>query len=304
VQSLAARSENGELRSGGGDARELGPSINDSLEVVQHEQQLAVPKELDKITPRADHARDRRQDERGVAHGAEVDEPDAVAEVADELGCDLEREPRLADPARAGERDEPRAASDQLEEVGQLLLPADERLELERQVRVVQAPERRELAAAELVEVKGLGQVLQPVLAEVVQLERRVDQIARRLREENLAAVPHGGDARSADDVDTDVAVVGQRGLAGVNANPDPERRLREGELRLVSGCDGVCDAREGDEERVPLRIHLDPAVPHECVPQQPPMLGERVRVAGAELLQQTRRPLHVREQERDCAAG
>ena len=62
---------------------------------------------------------------------------------------------------------------------------------------------------------------------------------------------------------------------------------------------------RERDEERVALRVDLDAAVPRERVPQHPPVLGQRLRIPlRAELVQQPRRALDVREQEGDRAGG
>ena len=66
---------------------------------------------------------------------------------------------------------------------------------------------------------------------------------------------------------------------------------------------DGARRGRERDEEPVPLRVHLDPAVRGAGRADQAPVLRERLGVAlGAELVQQPRRPLHVREEERDRA--
>ena len=62
---------------------------------------------------------------------------------------------------------------------------------------------------------------------------------------------------------------------------------------------------REGDEERIALRVHLDPVVRVERRAQLPPMLRERSGVRlRPKLVQQPRRALDVREEERDRAAG
>jgi hypothetical protein len=53
------------------------------------------------------------------------------------------------------------------EDLGELALPSDERRELRRQVRGVEAPKRRELRLAELVEVLRLPEILEPMQAEV-----------------------------------------------------------------------------------------------------------------------------------------
>ena len=84
--------------------------------------------------------------------------------------------------------------------------------------------------------------------------------------------------------------------------NAHPHRQL-EPLLRLARGAERAGGGREGDEERVALRVDLDAAVPLERVAQDTPMLGERSRVViRAELVQEARRPLDVREEKGDGA--
>ena len=59
---------------------------------------------------------------------------------------------------------------------------------------------------------------------------------------------------------------------------------------------------REGDEERVALRVHLDAVVSREGLADHPPMLGEEIGVGGPVLLEEPRRPFDVGEEERDRA--
>ena len=66
-----------------------------------------------------------------------------------------------------------------------------------RQVRAVQALDRRELLVAELVEPLGPRQVLEPLLAEVEELDLR-HELARDLRDEHLPAVAGRRDPRGA----------------------------------------------------------------------------------------------------------
>ena len=82
------------------------------------------------------------------------------------------------------------------------------------------------------------------------------------------------------------VALGVERGLAGMNAHPNLDRRplrpvvLGEGTLtghrrgHRLPGCD------ERDEERIALRTDLEPAVLLECRPEQLVMSREHVRVA------------------------
>ena len=73
--------------------------------------------------------------------------------------------------------------------------------------------------------------------------------------------------------------------------------------LPLHGGCHRVARAREDDEEGVALRVDLAAVVPLEGLPQEPLVLSEHVAVALAELALEPRRPLDVREQERDRPA-
>ena len=85
--------------------------------------------------------------------------------------------------------------------------------------------------------------------------------------------------------------------------HPDADRPGRERVLPLAGRGDGARRGREGDEERVALRVDLDAAVRGEGVAQHAPVLGERLRVRlGPERVQQPRRALDVREEERDGA--
>ena len=71
-------------------------------------------------------------------------------------------------------------------------------------------------------------------------------------------------DPRRAHDVDPDVALLADDGLAGVQAHPDGQpaavRPAVRGEplLRRDGCCDRVAGAGEGEEERVALCVHLD----------------------------------------------
>ena len=76
------------------------------------------------------------------------------------------------------------------------------------------------------------------------------------------------------------------------------------GALGVDGRGDGVARAREREEEGVALRVDLDAAVLREALAHQPPVVGEDVGVAVAELLQQARRALDVGEDEGDGAAG
>ncbi len=92
----------------------------------------------------------------------------------------------------------------------------------------------------------------------------RADQLARRLRGEHLAAVPHRRDSRRAVDVDPDVALVGDYRFPGVDPHPDANRSVAERVLSCPRRRERIGGTREGDEERIALRVDLDAAVPLE----------------------------------------
>jgi hypothetical protein len=98
----------------------------------------------------------------------------------------------------------------------ELLLSADEPRRLDRQVRPIKRPQRREIPGAELVQALRRGQVLEAVVAKFAQLRCRVEQLSRRLREENLPAVAGAHDPRRPMHVDSDVAFLRHDRLATV----------------------------------------------------------------------------------------
>jgi hypothetical protein len=61
--------------------------------------------------------------------------------------------------------------------------------------------------------------------------------------------------------------------------------------------------SRECHEERVALRMHLNPPVAGTRLTDDPPVCGKRLRIAlRSQVVQELRRPLDIREEESDCA--
>jgi hypothetical protein len=118
----------------------------------------------------------------------------------------------------------------------------------------------------------------------------------------NLPAITRGGDPRRPVDVDADVALVGDERLAGMDAHPDADRAVVERPLGRGRGRERIGRAVEGHEEGVTLGVYLDAAVALEGLTQEPSVLGQRLRVGVAELVQQTRRPFDVGEEKGDGA--
>ena len=73
--------------------------------------------------------------------------------------------------------------------------------------------------------------------------------------------------------------------------------------LRRHRGADSVFPAREGDEERVALRVDLVAPVSRRGLADDALVLGKHFRVVRADLPEQLGRPFDVREQERDRPA-
>ena len=183
-----------------------------------------------------------------------------------DLGVDLPREP--------------------LAEVHRLLLLGAERRE-----------RRRQPVDLELHDALRLVDVLEPDRAEL-DLTHAVRQRARherggRRREQDLPAVPGGADARRAVDVDPDVALLADDGLAGVDAHADAELgpvrpvMARERLLRRDGGRDRVLRAAEAVEERVALRVDLLAPARAERLADDAAVIRERVGVPVAEPLEQ-----------------
>jgi hypothetical protein len=139
------------------------------------------------------------------------------------------------------------------------------------------------------------------------ELARQVmpDEVRGRAREQHLPTVTRVADARGLVDGEPDVAVCSDAGLAGVQPHADAHLHvvrpvvLGERELPGGGGLERRAGAAEDDEERVALGVDLDPANLRERRAQEAVVRREHVAVAvAAELLEQTRRALDVREQE------
>ena len=258
---------------------------------------------------------DRGHDELPIPNRRQRDEEDAVAELVEHVGRELERKAGLAGAARPDQREQPHVvAQEQRARLGQLALAADEGVRLRRQVRrpVVERRQRRELVRQavelELVELLRPREVLQPVRAEVAQARVGVKQRLRRLRDEHLPAVADRHHPRGVVDVEPDVAPVGGMRLAGVEADSHADLVasrpivLRQGTLSGGRGGNRVLRRSERDEEGVALAVHYDAAVPGEGLVEQGAVLGEQAGVGIADSAQQASRALDVREEQGDRA--
>jgi hypothetical protein len=165
--------------------------------------------------------------------------------------------------------------------VGELTVSPDEPSWLHRQVRQVEALQRRELTVPKLIKPLRRSKVFEPVHAQVEQAICACE-IARALRDENLATVTRRRNTRSAMHIDPDVPLVGDDRLAGMQSNPHSNRCVGKGIACSGCRCECVGRLRERDEERVSLRLHLDATVACERLAQEAPVLRQQVGVVVA----------------------
>ena len=227
---------------------------------------------------------------------------DAVGEILDGLRSELQRKACLAASARPRQRHQS-MRTNKGPSFRELALATDQRRRLDRQVRAMERPQRRELSLAELVEPLRRRQILEAVLAQVAPFRPGAEKPLGRIREDDLAAVAGTHDPCCAVHVGADVSLVGNSGLTRVNAHTNAHRPCAESVLGLTRGRDRVARAREHDEERISLRVDLDSAVSRERRAQHATMLGKHVRIPVTELVEQACRTLDVREEQRDGSA-
>ena len=107
-------------------------------------------------------------------------------------------------------------------------------------------------------------------------------------------------DPSRAVDVEPDVALVGDEGLAGVDPHPHLHRAVCQRSSCAGSGRDRVGSAREGDEEGVALRVDLDAVRLLEGRAERSAMRAEQIGVGGSVLTQQPRRAGDIGEEKGD----
>jgi hypothetical protein len=221
--------------------------------------------------------RNRVGDERRIAEGSKADPEDACLELRHQLGRSFDRQPRLARAAGPGQGQEAGAVLEQRGDLRDLPVPADEGARRAGQVRVRDRLQGREALRAELEDRDRLREVLQPLLAEVGALP--VDEPAGRRREQHLAAVPGGGDARAQVHVLAHVALLAKQRRAGVDPDAHANRTFGERGVDLLRRRERAMRRRERNEEGIALCIDLDTAVGVEGFAQDQAMRLERLCV-------------------------
>src|SRR6266853_777977 len=122
-------------------------------------------------------------------------------------------------------------------------------------------------------------------------------EVARRLRKQDLTAMPGSCDPRRPMDVQADVTVCSHGWLAGVQPHPHPHWPVGERPLSILGCGHRVGCSRECDKERIALGVDLNPAVALERIAQYPPMFSEQACVGVWLLVQQPSRRLDVGEE-------
>jgi hypothetical protein len=103
--------------------------------------------------------------------------------------------------------------------------------------------------------------------------------------------------------VETHVTLLSHERFSGVNPNANAKRAVPQALTDLLGSVDGMRGSREGGEERVTLRVHLDSRMPAKSTADYVAVGGEKVRVQVAMLLEQLGRARDIGEKERDGAA-
>jgi hypothetical protein len=304
AEPLSARRDDRQVRAGLDEVGERGRGTEDLLEVVEDEEHLALADVIGEEVGGAEGLRDLPGDQRRVADRRELDPECPRLLIGYELGGRLDREPGLAAAARPREGDEPSPVTDQGHELVYLLLAANEGARRPRKVRVGDRIEWREALGAELQDPRGTIDVLEPMFAEVgerVGVECGGD--ARRVREEHLAAVAGGADPCAEVHIVADIPLGRAVRRAGMDPDTNVDLARTKSLAAFIGRTDGIERIRERVEERVALGVDLDTTVPPECIPEEPTVFGERVRILlSAQPMEQLGRPLDVGEDEGDLA--
>ena len=292
--------------------------VEQVLEVVEHKQRRALAQVINKLIASRKRAMravdlelqalsDRGREQVGSRDTNERNEVHAVLITVDPASRRLERQSRLTDAARPHQRQQAAVglvehALDRRQLVGspheggargwkvaQSSLERPQRWKL-----------RRQTVDLELEDALRRAQVFQPVRAEVAYV--RVHERSGRLRQEHLSSVADRGNARSLVDVEAHVPLLGHARLTCVQPHSHTDRAARQCQLRISGRSDPIRRAAERDEKGVALGVHFDALVSSERLPEQSPMLLQRIGIGVSEFVQKLRRPFDVREEKGDDA--
>ncbi len=258
----------------------------------------------------AQRGRDGRGHRGRLADRRQLDHPHSVGKLARELGTDLDRQPGLADTADSAQCDQP-VRSHQLDDLGDQILAADERVQLLGQVAcgAIDASKHRELepksVGDHLVHRRPPAQTAEPMFPQRSDRHPVSEQHLGRVGHDHLAPVRKRHQPGRAAHAGTEVAPVALGCLPGVQTHPDRKRDRCLGEqlLRFNRRAHRVaCPCKGGAEAITDSREHI-PAVPLDRVAKDGVVNLQRGRRLRGSFLPRSRRVLDVGEQERHRAA-
>jgi hypothetical protein len=217
---------------------------------------------------------DGRYHQCGIANGSKRHEADTIGKLVTHLRGHLQAQARLADTARAQQREQTHLGTGKLgAHRRDFLLTPQQRREQDRQGRMrrVQGRERREIGGQtrndELKELFGTSDVLEVMLSDIPQAhaiwEVMLHQIAGRLGEQHLSAVPDTHDPFASLEIQANVPLGGKLWLPGVQAHAHPDLHAfrpdmgEEETLRIDGGFDGIGGACKGHKKSLSRRIDL-----------------------------------------------
>ena len=156
MERLAARGHQLQVGAGLEQISEPARSVDDLLEVVEDEKQALTSDVRGKTVLDSKYLRCAPEHELGITDGRERHPEDAVRIVVGAITRCLSSEASLAGAARAGEREQAYVvASEQLDDLSELALPAQEGGRRHGQLRAVERLEAGEVALTKLVDALG-----------------------------------------------------------------------------------------------------------------------------------------------------
>jgi hypothetical protein len=258
---------------------------------------------------------DRRRDELGVSKRLERHECRAAGESSGRETGHLLDEPGLACATRSRNGDQARLSEQPLGRI-EVGVSADEARQRGRHIeaRAAERSERwkrrRQALDDELEQVVGAGQVLEPMLAEIMQAQagwqNALDECDGGGGQQHLAAVAGRSDTGRAMDIDANVIISRPVAFARVEADPYRDASIRgpvdRGEVPLAGrrGYDRVLRARENDEEGIAFGPLLPAPMGGEDGSERCAVALEECRPIVPEALDEMRRAFDVGEQEGD----
>ncbi len=295
------------------------------FEIVENEQHGTVADMVDEAVHRVSPAsvgeveglRHGRQHQLRIGDRGQLDEEDPTGVVTERAAGNLKAESRLARASGPGQREQPVIAK-QLADLGDFAVTSEEAGKPGRQI-VRSGVERAQSGKVvlhagddELPEMLGMLEVLQPMLAEVAQIDtirqRLAQQRPRRRRDQDLPAMADARDAAGPMDVEADVGLRREARLPGMETDPDADfaaLRPRLGGQRALRphGCrHGAGRGREGHEEGVALGADLHAVAGREGLAEQLLVTLEQGGPAVSLRAEQAGRALDVAEEEGDGA--